>query len=199
MMHPGTNIGLGVLILFSLLTCQGESARETPTTLPSQPQVRWKLICLGDDVVIGSGLEPTQAFPAQLEKLLQANSTAKITVVNAGIKGETSAGADERIEWILQQRFDAILLALGGNEKPNAQVYRAREEMVRKINRAHPSVSVLALHTATTSNQTFLPPDVARTLGVQLLTLPMLSDNPVKGQEELARVLSEQLRRLLPG
>lgn len=194
-----TNLGLGILLLFSLMTCQGGTDKETATAPLRQPQERWKLICLGDDVVIGRGLDPGQAFPAQLEQLLQATSTAKITVVNAGIKGETSVGANERIEWILQQRFDAILLALGANEEINAEVYRAREEMIQKINRAQPTVAVLAVNTDWASAKVFLPTERASSASdIQLLTMPLLPDDPRQEQEALVKALSEKLRRLLP-
>ena len=75
------------------------------------------IVCFGDSLTAGYGLdEPlAESYPALLqEKLAAANLPYR--VVNAGLSGETSAGGLRRIDWILRQRIDVFVLALGAND-----------------------------------------------------------------------------------
>ena len=36
--------------------------------------------------------------------------------VNGGISGETTAGGKDRIDWMLRQKIDVLVLELGGND-----------------------------------------------------------------------------------
>ena len=75
------------------------------------------IVCFGDSLTAGYGLdEPlAESYPALLqEKLTAANLPYR--VVNAGLSGETSAGGLRRIDWILRQRIDVFVLALGAND-----------------------------------------------------------------------------------
>jgi len=55
-----------------------------------------RIVVLGDSLVAGFGLKPSQAFPAQLERALIARGHA-VEVVNAGVSGDTTAGGLERV------------------------------------------------------------------------------------------------------
>jgi acyl-CoA thioesterase-1 len=73
------------------------------------------ILCLGDSLTAGYGLEEHQAWPA----LVQARATADQrgwTVVNAGVSGDTSAGGVRRLGWALRAKPDLVLVALGGND-----------------------------------------------------------------------------------
>src|SRR5690242_7438126 len=52
---------------------------------------RRTVVVLGDSLAAGYGLDPSQAFPALLQKKVDATGL-KFTVVNAGVSGDTSAG-----------------------------------------------------------------------------------------------------------
>ena len=41
---------------------------------------------------------------------------AEVSVINAGVSGDTTAGGLSRIEWTLTPGVDAIIVALGGND-----------------------------------------------------------------------------------
>lgn len=75
------------------------------------------IVCLGDSLTAGYGLPNpgAQAYPALLQDKIDA---AKLPwrVVNAGISGDTTAGGLRRINWLLRQRIDILILALGGND-----------------------------------------------------------------------------------
>jgi acyl-CoA thioesterase I len=74
------------------------------------------IMVFGDSLVAGYGLKPEQAFPARLEAKLKKQGI-DVKVVNAGVSGETSAGAVNRLEWNLnRQNPDYVILVTGGND-----------------------------------------------------------------------------------
>jgi acyl-CoA thioesterase-1 len=73
------------------------------------------LLVLGDSLTAGYGLDPSQAYPAQLQKKIDA-AGLDVEVVNAGLSGETSAGGARRVNWLLRRRVDVLLLELGAND-----------------------------------------------------------------------------------
>ena len=73
------------------------------------------ILFLGDSITAGYGLDPDQAFPA----LIQGKIDAKVwnfKVVNAGQSGDTSAGGLNRLDWLLKNRVDILILELGAND-----------------------------------------------------------------------------------
>lgn len=95
------------ILIWVLAACSRES--EQPPEHVGQVQATWKLICVGDGYTAGVGVEPNEAYPAQLSAMLSGKGTS-VKVVNAAIKGESVADFGERMDWLLQQRFDAMLL-----------------------------------------------------------------------------------------
>jgi acyl-CoA thioesterase I len=81
----------------------------------SQPAPRKTVLILGDSLAAGYGLEPDEAFPALLQRKLDA-AELNFQIVNAGQSGDTSAGGLRRINWLLRQPVDVLLLELGGND-----------------------------------------------------------------------------------
>ena len=74
-----------------------------------------KLVVLGDSLVAGYSLEPGQAFPEKLEAALTAKGH-DVTIVNAGVSGDTSAGGLERLDWSVPEDADAVIVELGAND-----------------------------------------------------------------------------------
>ncbi len=73
------------------------------------------VVVLGDSLAAGHGLDPSEAFPAVLQKKIeQAGWNFKVS--NAGVSGDTTAGGLRRIEWLLKRKLDVLLLELGGND-----------------------------------------------------------------------------------
>lgn len=73
------------------------------------------LVALGDSLTQGYGLPQDQGFVPQLQAWLRAKG-ADVTVVNAGVSGDTSAGGRARLAWTLEGGGDAMIVALGGND-----------------------------------------------------------------------------------
>jgi acyl-CoA thioesterase-1 len=75
------------------------------------------IVCMGDSITAGYGLNNpvAEAYPALIQEKIDAMNLP-YKVVNAGISGDTTAGGLRRIDWLLRQRIDILVLALGGND-----------------------------------------------------------------------------------
>jgi acyl-CoA thioesterase I len=73
------------------------------------------LAALGDSLTQGYGLPPDDGLVPQLQAWLTAQG-ADVTVVNAGVSGDTTAGGLSRTDWTLTPDVDAVMVALGGND-----------------------------------------------------------------------------------
>jgi acyl-CoA thioesterase-1 len=76
---------------------------------------RRTLVVLGDSLAAGFGVEPREAYPARLQQRID-DAQLPFTVVNAGVSGDTTAGGLRRLDWVLRNPADVLLLELGGND-----------------------------------------------------------------------------------
>lgn len=113
-----------LLLALMLLLAGGCGAAEpTPTPAPTAPPATNApaahsgilIVAMGDSLTEGLGVDMADAYPAQLERKLRAGGY-DVTVVNAGVSGETSSGALSRVDWVLRQKPDVVILATGGND-----------------------------------------------------------------------------------
>ena len=77
-----------------------------------------RILAFGDSLTQGYGVPPGKEFPARLEKALNAHGL-DVTVINAGVSGETSAGGLARVDWLLgdgKSGPDAAIVELGAND-----------------------------------------------------------------------------------
>lgn len=70
---------------------------------------------MGTSLTAGYGLPLEQAYPALLQRRIDA-AGLPYRVQNAGVSGETSAGARRRLPWLLRQRIDVLVLETGAND-----------------------------------------------------------------------------------
>lgn len=83
--------------------------------LPIPALCETRIAVLGDSLTAGYGLAAAEAFPARLEKSLRSSGHA-VTVINAGVSGDTTAGGRARLDWLLAERPDGLIVELGGND-----------------------------------------------------------------------------------
>lgn len=74
-----------------------------------------KLAILGDSLAAGYGVRPDEAMPVRLEAALKKQGR-NVTVINHGVSGDTTAGGLERIDWMLADKPDIVLVELGAND-----------------------------------------------------------------------------------
>ena len=85
----------------------------TATAAQAQPQT---LVALGDSLTQGYGLSVEEGFVPQLQAWLDEKGV-DVTVINAGVSGDTTAGGLARVGWTLGGGdVDAMIVALGGND-----------------------------------------------------------------------------------
>jgi acyl-CoA thioesterase-1 len=127
-----------VAVLAALTAGCGEPQSPTLETPPltataaSEVEPEFRVVVLGDSLAAGMGLAEAEAFPAIVESLLREEGF-DIEIVNAGVSGDTSAGGLSRIDWVLQQPADILVVELGGNDALRGQPLENTEKNLREI------------------------------------------------------------------
>jgi acyl-CoA thioesterase I len=85
------------------------------TSLLSFASPQKSIVLLGDSLTEGFGVAKEAAYSSILQKKI-AQAGKNWNVVNSGISGSTSASAPSRMNWVLKNKPDMVLLALGGND-----------------------------------------------------------------------------------
>ena len=98
--------------------------------LPAQAGVT--VLALGDSLTAGYGLEPGHAMPDVLQAALQKDGK-DITIINAGISGDTAAQAAARLDWSLTPDVKAIILELGANDALRGLPPEGADKALREI------------------------------------------------------------------
>jgi acyl-CoA thioesterase-1 len=100
-------------LLFVLLCLAPLHAQNPPAGSTAGPTI--KIAMLGDSLTAGYGIKPAQAIPARLEAALRA-SGRNVNVLNHGVSGDTSAGGLDRLDWMMADKPDIVLIELGAND-----------------------------------------------------------------------------------
>ena len=102
-----------------------------------------KLAILGDSLAAGYGLQPEYALPVRLETALKA-AGYNVVVLNHGVSGDTAAGGLARVDWMLGDKPDIVLVELGANDalrgSDPAQAERNLDETIAKLKAAKVTV-----------------------------------------------------------
>jgi acyl-CoA thioesterase-1 len=126
-------VGFKVLFILALVVLQSATGTQT-------------ILFFGDSLTAGYGLSTEEAFPALIEKQL-IKKGKKVTVVNAGLSGETSAGGLSRIDWILKQPIDLFVLELGANDGlrglPLDQTRQNLQAIIDKVKKKYPKTKIV--------------------------------------------------------
>lgn len=111
---------------------------------PAAPQRT--VVFLGDSLAAGYGLDPAQAFPAIVGERIRERGLP-FRVVNAGVSGETSAGGLRRVNWLLRQQVDVLVLELGANDALRGlrleDTERNLEAIVERVRAGSPDVEIV--------------------------------------------------------
>jgi acyl-CoA thioesterase-1 len=135
-----------------LVACSSQGASErrggegsTAAEAPSRPSIANdaaganrdipRIVVLGDSLTAGLGLAIEDAYPAVLQRRLDATGL-KYRVINAGISGDTSAGGLARLDWALEGDVRILIVALGGNDALRGlPVSQLKDNLARIIQR----------------------------------------------------------------
>lgn len=124
---------------------QQQDAEAEQAQKPATPAAR-RIVFFGNSLTAAYGLEPEQGFPALIQAKIDSLGLS-YEVINAGLSGETTAGGNERVDWILQQPVDIFVLELGGNDglrgiNPDA-TYANLQSIVNKVKTQYPKAQVI--------------------------------------------------------
>src|SRR3954467_3313146 len=103
-------------LLALLVACGGERPAHLTGDPPPRPDgERGRVVFLGTSLTAGLGLDPANAYPGLIQAKIDS-AGLPYTAVNAGVSGETSAGALRRIDWLLQQPVAVLVIETGAND-----------------------------------------------------------------------------------
>jgi acyl-CoA thioesterase I len=114
--------GIPGLALVVMIGCQaeernvgstGEAAPPSAAAAPAEAPPT--VLMLGTSLTAGYGLQPEDAYPALVQRRVE-EAGLPFRIVNAGVSGETSAGALRRLDWLMRQEFDVLLIETGAND-----------------------------------------------------------------------------------
>jgi len=119
-----------VALLVAILLCAAalpkSEAKEQETVI----------VALGDSLTAGLGLLQSESFPAKLEATLKAQGR-NVTVVNAGVSGDTVSAALDRLDWALPPNTSAVIVELGGNDAlqglPPAEIEASLAKIIERV------------------------------------------------------------------
>lgn len=104
------------------------------------------LVFFGTSLTAGYGLPPVEAYPALIQERID-RAGLPWRVVNAGVNGETSAGALRRIDWVLRQPVDVLVIETGANDMLRGTGPDATEAniqaIVDRVRAARPGTRIL--------------------------------------------------------
>lgn len=144
------------------------------------------ILFVGTSLTAGYGLDPAEAWPTLIQdKLTEARLPYR--VVNAGVSGETSAGARRRLDWLIAQDVPrVVMIETGANDGLRGQSLDSLEAnlevIVSRFNALRPRPLVIVagmealpnLGAAYTNRFRGIFPRVARAHGA--VYLPFLLD-----------------------
>lgn len=74
-----------------------------------------RILAFGDSLTAGYGLPEGEGFVPQLQQALQKMGR-EVTVINGGLSGDTTAGGLSRLDWMLAEKPEFVILELGAND-----------------------------------------------------------------------------------
>jgi len=108
-------LAVAVGLLSSCTSKPDTPAATVQAVVPATADERPKVVILGDSLTAGLGLLDTQSFPGLLQQKADQNGF-EVEIVNAGVSGDTSAGALRRLDWALREDVRVLVVALGAND-----------------------------------------------------------------------------------
>lgn len=124
-----------------------EASAAEPKTSSAEEEER-VILFFGNSLTAGYGLDdPSLAFPGLIQRKIDSLGY-NYKVVNAGLSGETTAGGNSRIDWVLErQRVDIFVLELGANDGLRgvdpSETKKNLGEMIDKVRNAYPDARII--------------------------------------------------------
>lgn len=113
-------------ILLILTGCGGpDISEDRPTT--------GKIVALGDSNTEGYGVEAAETYVSLLNTKISAGDFADYEVINLGVSGDKTSDGLARIDSVLAEDPEIVIVALGGNDFLRGQATSKVEKNLRGI------------------------------------------------------------------
>jgi acyl-CoA thioesterase-1 len=106
-----------LLAAITLCGCQqkqDDAPKVAPATMRTADN-RPAVVCFGDSLTAGAGLDPSQSYPEVLQKELDARGYG-YRVVNEGVSGDTTQDGVARLPMVLADKPAIVVLEFGAND-----------------------------------------------------------------------------------
>ncbi len=144
---------INVLLVIVMFGCNNNNKKEIvekqepgKNNPVASPQKTKTILFFGNSLTAGYGVDLSEAFPALIQKKIDSLKL-NYKVINAGVSGETSAGGNGRIHWILRQPVDVFVLELGGNDGlrgiPIPETKKNLQAIIDKVKAAYPQAKLV--------------------------------------------------------
>ncbi len=134
------------LFLFLGVAAFPHPALRADSETPQKKARPLRVVILGDSITAGYGLERSEAFPAVLQKKVQAASLP-FEIVAAGVSGDTTAGGLRRVKWAFGTGASVFVIALGGNDGlrglPPSETEQNLANIIRTVRSLDPKTEIL--------------------------------------------------------
>ncbi len=90
------------------------------------------IVAFGTSLTAGLGVPPNESYPARLQQYLD-KAGYSYRVINAGVSGDTTAGALRRLNWVLKSQPRIAIIELGANDGLRGQPVKNIYENLRQI------------------------------------------------------------------
>ena len=105
-----------------------------------------RVVILGDSLTAGFGVDPDEAYPALLQQKVES-AKLPFTIINAGLSGDTTAGGLRRVDWVLRQPVDVLVIELGGNDGlrgiPISETRTNLQGIIDRAKKKYPNVKIV--------------------------------------------------------
>jgi acyl-CoA thioesterase-1 len=114
---------LGVVLILTAFFGYAANVRNVPIIFAAEPSFaqlpaadkRPVIVCFGDSLTAGYGVDHDLSYPADLQRSLDAKGY-KYRVVNMGVSGETTKDGLARVDRVLALKPELVVVELGGND-----------------------------------------------------------------------------------
>ncbi len=105
-----------------------------------------RILFLGDSITAGYGIGKDRAFPALIQKRIDEKGLG-FKVINAGVSGDTTAGGLRRLNWVLREPIQILVLELGANDGlrglPLGEMSKNLQAIINQVKDKNPNVSIV--------------------------------------------------------
>ncbi|MDB5120410.1 MAG: arylesterase [Sphingobacteriales bacterium] len=143
-----------LFVTVALVSCNNENKSVTENKVKAlessdlKPKEIKSILVFGNSLTAGFGLDDpaTEAFPSIIQQKIDSLNLP-YKVINGGLSGETSAGGNGRVEWLLKNKVDVFVLELGANDGlrgiPVDQTYKNLQSIITKVKAKYPACKLI--------------------------------------------------------